>query len=178
MSTPEHDGEPSPSPWAAPSDPTETASSHDAGAAPVWPGQPALLGEPAQPGEPGHPGYPGYPAAPGYPPPGYGPWPGHPVLVRSTNGMAIASLVLAVAGLGFCGAPALVGAILGHVARRQIRRTGEDGAGLALAGIITGWTVFGLMVLIGAAYVGFIGFMIAHTPMNDGDFPTPEPYPS
>ncbi|SNR62354.1 DUF4190 domain-containing protein [Blastococcus mobilis] len=90
---------------------------------------------------PVHPG-PGY-AAPGYGqpygPPGYGP-PGYPpVHVRPTNTMAILALVLA-----FVFAPA--GLVLGIVARRQIRRTGEDGDGLALAGIIVGGIVTAIFV--------------------------------
>jgi hypothetical protein len=36
--------------------------------------------------------------------------------------------------------------VLGHVARKQIRRTGEDGAGLALAGLVLGWVGVGVIV--------------------------------
>ncbi len=81
----------------------------------------------ADPPPPG-PGY-----APGYAP-GYGPPPGYPppyAWRRPTNTMAILALVLA-----FVFAPA--GLVLGIIARKQIRRTGEDGDGLALAGIIVG----------------------------------------
>lgn len=49
-----------------------------------------------------------------------------------TNTMAIVALVLAFI-------VPLVGAILGHVALGQIKRTGESGHGLALAGVIIGW---------------------------------------
>ena len=50
---------------------------------------------------------------------------------RPTNTLAVLSLVLA-----FVFPPA--GVVVGIIARRQIRRTGEDGDGLALAGIIVG----------------------------------------
>jgi hypothetical protein len=115
------------------------------------PGSPGPYGQPgyAQP-EHAQPGYaqpayaqqgyaqPGY-APPGYPPPGYGP-PGYPpVYVRPTNTMAILALVMA-----FVFAPA--GLILGIVARKQIRETGEDGDGLALAGIIVGGIVTAIFV--------------------------------
>ncbi len=80
----------------------------------------------------------GYGPPPGYGPPGYGPPPGYgvpgqPVFVvkRPTNSTAILALVFA-----FVFAPA--GLILGIVARRQIRQTGEDGDGMALAGIVIG----------------------------------------
>jgi Domain of unknown function (DUF4190) len=105
------------------------------GYAPPGPAQPGY----AQPGY-GQQGYaqPGY-APPGYPPPGYGP-PGYPpVYVRPTNTMAILALVMA-----FVFAPA--GLILGIVARKQIRETGEDGDGLALAGIIVGGIVTAIFV--------------------------------
>ena len=83
-------------------------------------------------------GQPGY-GPPGYPPPGYGP-PGYPPAYgRPTNTMAILALVMA-----FVFAPA--GLILGIVARKQIRQTGEDGDGLALAGIIVGGIVTAIVV--------------------------------
>ncbi|WP_306211342.1 DUF4190 domain-containing protein [Actinoplanes sp. RD1] len=81
---------------------------------------------------------------------------------RATNGMAIASLVvscLAVAGLcvwGFGGLFGLVGAILGHVARKRITVSGEAGAGLALAGIIVGWVVTGIALVAGIGLVALI----------------------
>ena len=62
-----------------------------------------------------------------------------------TNGLAIASLVCSVAGVATC-VSAPVGAILGHVARKQIRERGEAGDGMALAGIIVGWILTGLLV--------------------------------
>jgi hypothetical protein len=103
---------------------------------------------PAGYGPPGQ-GAPGYAPAgygqPGYPPAGYGPRPGYgppgypPVYGRPTNTMAILALVMA-----FVFAPA--GLVLGIVARRQIRQTGEDGDGLALAGIIVGGIVTAIFV--------------------------------
>jgi hypothetical protein len=87
---------------------------------------------------------PGY-QTPGYPPPGY-PSPYGPVAVAPTNGLAVAALVTAIIGLG------PVAAILGHVARRQIRERGEQGDGLALAGIIVGWATTALWVLCCGGY--------------------------
>ena len=89
---------------------------------------------------------PQYGPPPGYaPPPGYGPPPpgyGYPSPYgRPTNTLAVLSLVMA-----FVFAPA--GLVLGIVARRQIRQTGEDGAGLALAGIIVGGIATALFVLV------------------------------
>jgi hypothetical protein len=95
------------------------------------------------------PGYGVPPGSPvGYPPayPGYGGYGTPPA--ASTNSLAITSLVLSLCGL-LCGVTAPIGAIVGHVARRQIRERGEGGDGLALAGIIVGWivTALGLIAL-------------------------------
>ncbi|MEI2784241.1 MAG: DUF4190 domain-containing protein [Candidatus Nanopelagicales bacterium] len=54
-----------------------------------------------------------------------------------TNGLAIGSLVLSLLGL-FCGIGSIVGVILGFIARGQIKRTGQGGNGLAVAGIVIG----------------------------------------
>jgi hypothetical protein len=91
---------------------------------------------------PHHAPPPAYGPPPAYPPPGYGP-PGYPPAGwgRPTNTMAILALVMA-----FVFAPA--GLVLGIVARKQIRQTGEDGDGLALAGIIVGGVVTALFVLM------------------------------
>jgi hypothetical protein len=85
-------------------------------------------------------GPPQYGPPPAYGPPGYGPPPGWPSYRRPTNTLAILALVFA-----FVAAP--VGLVLGILARRQIRETGEEGDGLALAGIVVGGIATGLAVL-------------------------------
>ncbi len=72
--------------------------------------------------------------------------------VRGTNGLAIASLACGVSQFMLGPLPTIPAIVLGHLARRQIKRTGEDGAGLALAGLILGWAavVFGVLVVLGA----------------------------
>jgi hypothetical protein len=67
---------------------------------------------------------------------------------RRTNGLAIASLVCGLAQLPSFGLTMLPAVILGHVARGQIRRTGEDGMGLATAGVVLGWIGIGFAVLV------------------------------
>jgi DUF1707 SHOCT-like domain/Domain of unknown function (DUF4190) len=78
-----------------------------------------------------------------------------------TNGYAIASLAC---GLGqFAVGPlATVPAIVfGHLAMNRIRRTGEQGAGLAIAGLVLGWgaVVFGIIVAVIAIAAGMHGGM-------------------
>src|SRR5690242_3376175 len=96
----------------------------------------------AAPYDPNNP-YGAYPQ-PGYAQPyaGYGqPYPAP----RGTNTMAILALVF-----GILVAP--LGLVFGFVARSQIKKTGEDGDGLALAGIIIG----GIFTLLFIAYIVFI----------------------
>jgi len=86
---------------------------------------------------------------------------------RPTEGLAIASLVVSCAAvLGLCawglgGLLGVVGAILGHTARRKIRQTGANGAGLAMAGIIVGWICAGIAVL-GIGALVLVGVMDAN----------------
>ena len=72
----------------------------------------------------------------------------HPVVpvTPRTNPLAIASLVCGLAQpfLGLTTIPAIV---LGYMARGQIRRTGEDGNGLATAGLVLGWIGISVVVL-------------------------------
>jgi hypothetical protein len=90
------------------------------------------------------------------PPPGqqyYPPYQPYPP-VRATNGLAIAALVCGVAqfvtGVAFI--PAI---ICGHLARRQIRRTGEQGDGMAVAGLILGY-VGGVIFIVLALVMGLL----------------------
>ncbi|GIJ38216.1 DUF4190 domain-containing protein [Micromonospora andamanensis] len=106
---------------------------------------------PAQP-----PGYPPAPPGYGYPPPGYG----YPQ--QKTNSMAIVALVLSLIGVGSC-ITAPIGAIMGHVAMRQIRETGESGEGMAKAAIIVGWILTGLLALVIIGYGIAIAFAIANS---------------
>jgi hypothetical protein len=125
----------------------------DSGQVPGWPASDgAPLPPPPPPAAPYDPYATVGPPAYGAPTPQpYGP-PQKPM--GKTNGMAIASLACSLGGifggLITCGllAPAIiVGIVLGHVALSQIKRTGQEGRGLALGGIISGYAVIGLSVL-------------------------------
>jgi hypothetical protein len=76
-----------------------------------------------------------------------------PQLAPRTNGFAVGALVCGIIPF-FGGVPAV---ILGHVARGQIRRTGERGDGLAIAGLVFGYLwlcLFALGMIIGIATGG------------------------
>jgi DUF1707 SHOCT-like domain/Domain of unknown function (DUF4190) len=72
--------------------------------------------------------------------------------VATTNGLAIASLACGIAQFAFGPLATIPAIVLGHMARSQIKRTGEQGAGLALAGLILGWAVviLGALLIVGA----------------------------
>jgi len=80
--------------------------------------------------------------------------PGYPAYrPAGTNSLAIASLVMGIAEFFTAGLTAIPAIILAHKARRQIRLTGEQGSGMATAGLILGWTAIGLIALLIAAMV-------------------------
>lgn len=68
--------------------------------------------------------------------------------VGKANGLAVASLVFGFAQF-MVGPVATVPAIVfGHMARNQIKQTGEQGAGLALAGLVLGWGAVALGIIL------------------------------
>ena len=79
---------------------------------------------------------------------------------RGTNGLAIASLACGISQFMLGPLPTIPAIVLGHMARHQIKRTGEDGVGLALAGLLLGWAAVVLGVLIVA---GAVAVFAAHT---------------
>ena len=90
------------------------------------------------------------------------------VSAGSTNGYAIASLLC---GLGqfVVGPLATIPAIVfGHMAMSRIRRTGEQGAGLALAGLVLGWgaVVLGIIAAVLAIVIGMHATMHGMGAMN------------
>lgn len=108
----------------------------------------------------------GYPQAGGYPPPAPYAAPGMyppPPAPNRTNGMAIASLVCSIAGLVTCALSSIAGVVLGVIALNQIKRTGEDGRGMALAGVIVGGVVTALIVIGGIAYLAFFVWLVNET---------------
>jgi len=96
-------------------------------------------------------------------PPQYGVgYPQQPVYVvqNSTNGMAIASLVLGILWLWWLGS--ILALIFGYIGKSQIDRSGgqQSGRGMAIAGIVLGWIGVGMLVLI-------IIFAVAVSPQSD-----------
>jgi len=118
-------------------------------------------GPPPSPQQPPPYGYIPYEGAPyGYAPPpvypgGYDPYQGYQS--HSTNGLAVASLVTSIAGV-VLGIPLAVfcyigwvipvaGAVMGGIALNQIKQSGQQGRGLAIAGIAIGAATAVLLML-------------------------------
>ena len=109
---------------------------------------------------PGHGGYPP-PAGVGYGAPSYSPPPS-----QGTNGFAIAALIFGIIG------GALLGFIFGFIALSQTKRTGQNGRGMAIAGIVLSalWTVGVLLLIILA-----VASSTPSGPVTPTTFPTASP---
>lgn len=111
--------------------------SHPYGA-PEWPpSQPPQGQQPHGPVQYGPGQYGGQP-----PPYGYGYPPPAP---RGTNAMAVTSMIVGILWLYWIGS--ILALVFGYVGRSQIRRTGEGGGGMAIAGIVLGWIGVGLLII-------------------------------
>jgi hypothetical protein len=85
-----------------------------------------------------------------------------PATVGKTNVLAIVSLVAGIAGLTVIPfLSSIVAVVTGHMARKEVRRSGEQGDGLALAGLITGYIGIGFGLLVAILLIAFFGVVIA-----------------
>jgi hypothetical protein len=84
------------------------------------------------------------------------PLPPRPIARQQTNSMAIGSFVCGL--LEFCsfGLTAIPAVVLGHSARKQIRRSGQPGDGLAVAGLVLGWLGIVFMAILVVAAVAAV----------------------
>lgn len=94
-----------------------------------------------------------------------------------TNSLAVASLVAGILAWLLC--PLLGGilaVIFGHVSRGQIKRSGEGGGGMALAGLILGYLNLGGALIAGVIYALLLGGLILYGASGGGgSFPSPSP---
>ena len=75
-----------------------------------------------------------------------------PVAAGKTNTLAIVSLVTSLVGIG------LAGVITGHISLGQIKRTGESGRGLALAGTIIGYVGIVAVIIFTIIWISFFAY--------------------
>ena len=92
-----------------------------------------------------------------------------------TNSAAIASLIFGIVSWFIC---PFIGGVLavvfGHVARGQIRRTGEAGGGLAIVGLILGYIHIAAAILVGFVWLVLLGGFLA-TLGSMATTPSPSP---
>lgn len=81
---------------------------------------------------------------------------------QSTNVLAVVSLISGIVWLCWIGSIAAV--ITGHVARKQIRRSGEQGDGLAVAGLVLGY--LGALTGVTMIVLMAIGAITAEPPVS------------
>lgn len=94
----------------------------------------------------------GQPAAAPYGTPGYG------APQEKTNVLAIVALCLGIANYVFIPFIGAIGAIItGHMALGQIKRTGEKGRGMGLAGLILGYVGIALGLLLVIGFIALVG---------------------
>lgn len=94
-------------------------------------------------------------------------------VVRGTNSLAVAALVCGVAEFFTLGLTAIPAVILGHMARGRIRRSGEQGSGLALAGLILGYAAI-IVFVLAIALGSMVAVRVGHTgPVETHPFPNP-----
>lgn len=86
------------------------------------------------------------PYAPGPPPQQPYPYPYPYPPAPATNGMAIASMVLGILWLYWVGS--ILALIFGYIARNEIKKSGQGGDGMAIAGIVLGWVGVGILCAV------------------------------
>lgn len=87
-----------------------------------------------------------------------------PLAPMGTNVLAVVSLVCGIAQFfGFWLLATIPAIVCGHMARRQIRRSGEQGGGLAMAGLVLGWVGAGLTLVLGLIIGIAVAVAVAHS---------------
>jgi hypothetical protein len=80
------------------------------------------------------------------------------VTIAKTNVLAIISLVTSITGIG------LVGVITGHLGLNQIKKTGQQGRGLAIAGLVLGYLQIAVALFLLVHFiVSAVNYWAEHT---------------
>ncbi|MET4158807.1 DUF4190 domain-containing protein [Agromyces sp. PvR057] len=133
-----------------PAVPAAPAAPEAAPVPPVAPPAPPAYGAPAAPAAPAY-GAGTYDAtAPAY---------GAPAPAK-TNVLAIVSLVSSIIGF-FTGIGFLVGIVCGHISLSQIKKTAEQGRGMAIAGLVIGYIGIVISIIVTIVFFVFLATLSA-----------------
>ena len=95
-----------------------------------------------------------------------------------TNSLAIASLVFGIGSWLVCPfVGGVLAVIFGHVARGQIRRTGEAGGGFAMAGLILGYIHLAIAIIAAIVWLVLVAGLFAALGTSVTASPTASPLP-
>lgn len=95
--------------------------------------------------------------------------------VPKTNAMAVVSLVASLCGIFVVPVVgSIVGIIFGHIAKSQLKTSGEKGDGMAVAGLVLGYIFAGLWALTCCGYgvfvLGMFGIAGAASSSSSSDY--------
>lgn len=79
-----------------------------------------------------------------------------------TNNLAVASLVAGIVGYtGFPVVASIVAIVCGHLARAEIRKTGEEGDMMAIFGLVLGYSHIAIVCIVLTLFVAIYGGVFA-----------------
>lgn len=107
----------------------------------------------------------------------YQPYPALASDQGGTNPLAITSMVCGILQFPFWLVTGIPAIICGHIARRQIRESGQQGAGLAMAGLILGYAGLVLTILLVVGLVAGIDLIVHATQTVHAHHPHPPQVP-
>ena len=85
----------------------------------------------------------------------------------AVDSMAVAALACGIGGFFTMGLTAIPAIVLGHMARRRVRQTGQRGDGIAMAGLILGWVgliaaIIAVLIIVASASRHSIHSVVVH----------------
>ena len=86
------------------------------------------------------------------------------------NTLALVSLILGIVGFVTGGLAGIAAIVTGHISLSQIKKTGEDGRGMALTGTILGYVsvLIGILLIV-LVFVG-LGIVASDPALYDGSY--------
>ncbi|MDA3146182.1 DUF4190 domain-containing protein [Leucobacter sp. UCMA 4100] len=152
--------------YAPPVFPSAQTTGAPTSAEPAAPTYAAPLTPPAPAATPEAATAPAYGAAPAAPPAYGAPVATAPAYSTGVEGtpQSAKTNVCAILSLVFAFVFQIAGIVLGHVALSQIKKTGEEGRGLAIAGLIIGYVLFALSIIAVIVWVLVVAAFIASEP--------------